>query len=147
MFNALVTVLESVADPSDATTSVFQNTDGSWNIFDGLRTDPTGTPAAFIIPADGPKSKFLTSNMNERGYGFYLFVVMDSMETTYAQSRINMRLITDSILDSIDRSNMLNETADILDASTFKWEETETSSGVNIIAPFELMAVKLIQTQ
>ncbi len=146
MYNELVTVLQGVMDPNNATSPLFQNTDSTWNIYDGPQQDYTGTPAAVLIPSDGPKSTFQSNYMNKRGYGYYIFIVMDTELSGYATTRANMRLITDGVLDSLDRSDMLNNVVDILEASTFKWIEEEGSKGVEIIAPLEVSAFKLVQT-
>ncbi len=146
IYNEIVTMLKTVVDPKNTGTFLFENTDSSWNIYDGPQTQWTGTPAAIIIPADGPASKFQSNYQNIRGYGFYVFIAMDTEITNYSQTRINMRLITDGILDSIDRSNMLNNTADIVEAMSLKWIEEETATGVNIVAPLEIIAKKLVTT-
>jgi hypothetical protein len=144
MYNALVTALQGVADPNNPTSPLFQNSDNSWNIYDGRQTD-TNTPAAMIVPADGKPSEFATSTENYRGYGFYIFVVMDTTIPNYAATRANMRLIVDSVLDAIDRSGMLGGTADMLQAASFRWLEEETANGVNIIAPLEISAQRTIE--
>lgn len=146
LYNEIVAVLKTVVDPTDTATYLFQNTDASWNIYDGPQTQWTGTPAAIIIPADGPASKFESNYQNIRGYGFYVFIAMDTELTNYSQTRINMRLITDGILDAIDRSNMLNNVADIVEAMSLKWIEEESSTGVNIVAPLEIVAKKLVMS-
>lgn len=146
IYNEIVIVLKTVVDPKNTGSNLFENTDSTWNIYDGPQTQWTGTPAAIIIPADGPASKFQSNYQNIRGYGFYVFIAMDTEITNYSQTRINMRLITDGILDSIDRSNMLNNTADIVEAMSLKWIEEETATGVNIVAPLEIVAKKLVTT-
>lgn len=145
MYNALVTALQGVADPNSASSPVFQNIDSSWNIYDGARTEPAGTPAAFIVPADGPNSEFATSAENYRGYGFYIFVAMDTELTNYAITRKNMRLIVDTVLDAIDRSGMLAGTADMVQAASFKWIEEETATGLNIVAPLLITAQRTVE--
>ncbi len=146
MYDEIVTVLKGVMDPNNTSSPLFQNTDSTWNIYDGSQQDFTGTPAAVLIPSDGPKSVFQSNYMNKRGYGYYIFIVMDTELSGYATTRKNMRLITDGILDSLDRSNMLNNVIDILEASTFKWIEEEGAKGVQIVAPLEVSAYKLVQT-
>ena len=145
IYNAIVSVLQTVADPNNATSMLFENTDSTWNIYDGPVTDWKGTPAAVIIPSDGPASKFVSNYENIRGYGFYVFIAMDTTIANYVTSRANMRLIVDAVLDAIDRSDMLNGTADIVEAVTLKWIEEEGANGVNIIAPLEVLAKKTVQ--
>ena len=147
IYNAIVSVLQTVTDPNNAGSWLFQNTDSSWNIYDGPVTEWKGTPAAIIIPSDGPASKFVSNYENMRGYGFYIFVAMDTTLANYIASRSNMRLIVDAVLDAIDRSNMLNYSADIVEAVTLKWIEEEGSNGVNIIAPLEVKATKTVEVQ
>ena len=147
IYNAIVSVLQTVTDPNNAGSMLFQNTDSSWNIYDGPVTEWKGTPAAIIIPSDGPASKFVSNYENMRGYGFYIFVAMDTTLANYIASRSNMRLIVDAVLDAIDRSNMLNYSADIVEAVTLKWIEEEGSNGVNIIAPLEVKATKTVEVQ
>ncbi len=146
IYNEIVTLLKAVIDPNNAGSFLFENTDSTWNIYDGPQTTWTGTPAAVIIPADGPPSKFQSNYQNIRGYGFYVFIAMDTEITNYSQTRINMRLITDAILDAVDRSNMLNNTADIVEAMSLKWIEENNANGVNIVAPLEIVAKKLIMS-
>jgi hypothetical protein len=148
MFNALVVALQTVPDPNAGGTFVFQNADNTWNIYDGRQTD-TNTPAAMIVPADGVPSEFATSAENYRGYGFYIFVVMDTTTDTvvYTQTRKNMRLIVDSVLDAIDRSGMLSGTADMLQASSFRWLEENTANGLNIIAPLQISAQRTVEVR
>jgi hypothetical protein len=144
MYNALVMVLQGVADPNNADTPVFQNSDESWNIYDGRPTE-TNTPAAMIVPADGKPSEFATSSENYRGYAFWVFIVMDTVSDEYAASRVNMRLIVDSVLDAIDRSGMLGHTADMVQAASFRWLEENTTTGVSLIAPLQIQAQRTIQ--
>lgn len=145
IYNQLVTVLENVADPTNTGSKLFQNSDNSWNIFDGPQTDYKGTPAAVLIPLPGPESVFETNYMNKRGYGYGVLIVMDTEVTNYSSTRKNMRLIVDGVLDALDRSNMLSGTVDILKATSLKWTEEESALGVSIVAPLEISAVKLIQ--
>lgn len=145
MYTQLVTVLQGVMDPLNGTNPVFENTDNSWNIYDGTVTEYTGTPAAILEPADGPESEFATSAENYRGYGYYVFIRMDTMTATYLTSRQNMRLIIDSVLDALDRSKMLNGTVDILKAATFRWLKENSATGVTLIAPILITAQKTIE--
>lgn len=147
IYNQIVSTLQTVVDPNNAGSMLFENTDGTWNIYDGPVTEWKGTPAAVIIPSDGPKSKFVSNYENERGYGFYIFVAMDTTLANYLTSRTNMRLIVDAVLDAIDRSNDLNYSADIVEAVTLKWIEEEGANGVNIIAPLEVQARKTVQVK
>jgi hypothetical protein len=144
MYNAIVAILETVADPNNTSSPVFQNADNSWNIFDG-RQEAVNTPAAMIVPSDGVPSEYATSNEDYRGYGFYIFIVIDTIPANYAATRKNMRLIEDSVLDAFDRSGMLNGVADILQAASTRWIEEETGNGLNIVAPITLSAQKTIE--
>lgn len=152
IFNEIVAVLQTVTDPADNAQLLFSNVNnttnplGKWEIYDGTQTTFQGTPAAVIIPADGPKSKFISNYENKRGYGYYIFIAMDTEIVNYFTTRKNMRLITDAILDAFDRSDMLNDKVDILEATTFKWIEEEATDGYNIIAPLEIDAYKTVQT-
>lgn len=146
IYDELVTVLKDVADPNDTNTKLFQNSDDSWNIFDGPQTDSLGTPAAVLIPLPGPASKFESNYLNKRGYGYGILLATDTEVTNYPETRKNMRLIVDGVLDALDRSNMLNGTVDILEAASLKWTEEESTLGVSIVAPLEIHATKLVQT-
>lgn len=146
IYAALVSMLEDVADPQAPDTKLFQNSDSTWNIYDGPQSDYTGTPAVVLIPLAGPGSKFQSNYQNRRGYGYGILIVMDTSLTNYATSRHNMRLIIDSVLDALDRSDMLGGVVDILEAASLKWTEEESANGVSIIAPLEVSAVKLVQT-
>lgn len=146
IYNQLVTVLKNVVDPINTGSKLFQNADNSWNIFDGPQAEYKGTPAAVLIPLPGPESVFETNYQNKRGYGYGVLVVMDTEITSYAASRKNMRLIVDGVLDSLDRSSMLNGVVDILKASSLKWTEEESTLGVSIVAPLEINAIKLVQS-
>lgn len=145
IYNQLVAVLKTVTDPNNASALLFQNSDSTWNIYDGPVTGWAGTPAAVIIPSDGPGSKFVSNYENVRGYGFYVFIAMDTQIANYAATRKNMRLITDVVLDAIDRSDMLNGSADIVEAVTMKWIEENGTNGVNIVAPLEVKARKTVE--
>lgn len=145
IYNELVTILKDVADPNATSNKLFQNTDTSWNIFDGPQSDYQGTPVAILVPLPGPQSVFESNYMNKRGYGYGIWLVMDTEITNYAASRKNMRLIVDSILDALDRSNMLNGVVDILRAVSLAWTEEESAQGVAIVAPLAINAEKLIQ--
>lgn len=146
IYDAIVSLLKTVPDPTNTSSLLFQNTDLTFNIYDGPQTQWTGTPAAIIIPADGPTSKFESNYQTIRGYGFYVFIAMDTTLANYTSTRMNMRSITDGILDAIDRSNMLNNTADIVEAMSLKWVEEESTTGVNIVAPLEITAKKMVMT-
>jgi hypothetical protein len=146
-YNEIVTVLQSIVDPNATSTKLFQNTDSTWNIYDGAKTEFTGTPAAVIIPADGPASKLYSNIENYRGYGFYIFVAMDTTPTNYSLTRKNMRLIVDAVLDALDRSDYLNANLDVVQAASLKWIEEETSTGVNIVAPLQITGQKTVQIQ
>lgn len=147
IYTQLVSVLQNVVDPNNTSSKLFQNTDSTWNIYDGPQTDFKGTPAAVLIPLPGPESVFETYGQNKRGYGYGVLLVMDTEVTGYLTSRQNMRLIVDGVLDALDRSNNLNQTVDILKATSMKWTEEESALGVSIVAPLEINAVKLIQIQ
>ena len=145
IYNQLVVVLKTVADPNATSSPVFQNADSSWNIYDGTVTEYTGTPVAILEPADGPESEFATSAEDYRGYGYYIFIRMDTEVTTYLTSRKNMRLIVDSVLDALDRSKMLNGVVDIMKAATFRWLKENSATGVTLIAPIQITAQKTIE--
>ncbi len=145
-FNEIVTVLKGITDPAGSTL-LFENTNTTWNIYDGTRTEFTGTPAAVIIAADGPTSKLYTNYENFRGYGFYVFIVIDTTITNYAATRINMRLIVDAVLDAIDKSNFLSGNLDVVNAASLKWIEEEQANGVNIVAPLLITGQKTVAVQ
>lgn len=145
MYAQLVVTLKTVADPNQSNSMVFENSDNTWNIYDGTQTEYAGTPAAILEPTDGPQSEFATSAENQRGYGYYVFIMMDTTPTNYLTTRQNMRLIVDSVLDAIDRSGMLGGTMDFVNAASFRWLKENTATGVNIVAPLLITGTRTIE--
>ena len=104
----------------------------------------SGFPSATIVPGDAP-SEYATVVQNQRAYTIFIYIYINMETTDDDQAWSNGRELIDSVLDALDKSNDLDDTADFVRPAPMAPFETDvTGTGKCLIAPVKIVCAKTV---
>jgi len=101
----------------------------------------TGFPSATVVPSD-VQSDYATVKQNRRRYVFNVYLYYSLENSNQATAYTNMRILIDTVLDALDKSNDLSGNADFVTPVPMQWGVQETESGVCLVAPVNVICEK-----
>jgi hypothetical protein len=107
----------------------------------------SGFPSATIVPGE-TNSDYSTTDQNQRTYVFFIYVYLSAEALDGSAADIawaNIRDIIDLVLDSLDRSDDLDNACEFLHPVPMQpFETAESGSGAVLVAPIRLECIKTI---
>lgn len=101
----------------------------------------TGYPAVTILP-QAIDSDYITVTQNQRGYGFFVTIMLPVNEDSWDDEVDNMMDLIDATLDALDQSIDLNGKADFLRAVPMQWLPDVGPQGTLLTASIMTVAIK-----
>lgn len=99
----------------------------------------------FTVVPDNVDSRYSTVAQNTRNYAFRVniyYTLDDESDTALQASWDMMRELVDAVMDALDKSIDLNNTADFILPVPGEWFVENTATGLALVAPIRVTASK-----